>query len=175
MPSRAGRPNKDKQVVRDLAAQHGVDVIEMRIMLLKDCFKTIKNEIGKPRSRRSKQYFQAEEMGNKHLTELTPYLHGKLANVSVDAEVSHIATVIRAPEAIPDSKAWLEKYGPKRDDAVNAVLPFVKNLRDSASDADKLGIDDANAILNEAKRRTQEEPDDVIGRNDRKFLKGYDT
>ena len=86
MPSRAGSPNKDKKAVRDLAAQHGVDVIVMRIMLLKDCFKTIENEIGKPRSRRSKQFFQAEEMANKHLTELTPYMHGKLSNVTVTDE-----------------------------------------------------------------------------------------
>jgi len=157
MGSRLGRPNKDKQAVRDLAAAHGVDVIEMRILLLKDSWKTVENEFGKPRSRRSKQYFAAVAETDKHLAELTPYLHGKLSNVTVDNESSLRLMVIRAPEVVATSQAWLEKYGPKRDDVVNdrPTLPFVKNSRASLDTATAVGIDDAGEIVNEAIKQTK--------------------
>jgi hypothetical protein len=174
--SRLGSPNKDKKVVRDLAAAHGVDVIEMRILLLKDCMKSVQSELGRPRSRRSKVFFQAEEMANKHLTELTPYLHGKLSNITVADETPRI-TVIRGPEAISDTQAWLANYGPGRDVAVNdrPAVPFVRNLRESLDTAEALGINDASAIVNEAQKRTTEtNSEDVITSWDRKFLKGYD-
>jgi hypothetical protein len=112
MPSRAGSPNKDKTALRELAAQHGVDPIEMRMILVKDLWKACQNELERPRSRRSKQYFQAEIQLDKFLAELTPYLHGKLSNVTVADETPRI-TVIRAPEPISDSQKWLEECRPQ--------------------------------------------------------------
>jgi len=174
MPSRRGSPNKDKAALRDMAEMHGVDVIEMRMLLLKDCFKTIENEIGKPRSRRSKQYLKAEELAHKHLEALTPYLHGKLANVTVDAEVLHIPTVIRAPETISVTQEWLAKYGPPKD-AVNEPpgLPFANSLKKSLDTAEALGIDDPAEIVEDA-RKDAADDEDVFTRTNRKYLKGYD-
>jgi hypothetical protein len=159
MASRLGSPNRDKKAVRDLAAEHGVDVIEMRIMLLKDCFKSIENEIGKPRSRRSKQFFQAEEMANKHLSELTPYLHGKLSNVTVTDETPRL-TVIRAPETVGSSTAWLDKFAPKIDATINdrqaiPPIPFARSLANTMDMADELGIDDVGEIVGQATRFTK--------------------
>ena len=45
MPSRAGSPNKDKQAVRELAAQHGVEPLEMMFMMIRDLKKTYDNEV----------------------------------------------------------------------------------------------------------------------------------
>jgi hypothetical protein len=171
MGSRKGIPNKDKQAVRDLAAAHGVDVIEMRLILLKDCWKSIEHEIGKPRSRRSKHYLQAEEMANKHLTELTPYMHGKLSNINLEGQIEHATMVIRAPETIADNKAWLQKYGPKGDPAINEKpqLPFEKSLDKSLNAADALGINDPKKISEEAEKFAD---DDLAKRWNAKFLKG---
>jgi hypothetical protein len=112
MPSRLGSPNKDKQALRDMAALHGVEPLEMQFMIIADLNKTYQNEVGKPRSRRSKQFFEAEAQLSRLLAEVTPYLHGKRANITTVDETPRI-TVIRAPAAIPDSKEWLEKYRPR--------------------------------------------------------------
>jgi hypothetical protein len=174
MGSRKGIPNKDKAAVRDLAAQHGVDVIEMRTLLLKDCWKSIQLEIGKPRSRRSKRYLQAEEMANKHLTELTPYLHGKLSNIQLEGEITHIPTVIRAPATIANSQAWLTAYGPRRDGPVNDI-PFAKSLKTSLDTADSLGITDPKTIVQQAQQSTDDDDDDdLVKRWDKKYLRGID-
>jgi hypothetical protein len=112
MGSRLGRPNRDKVALREMAAQHGVDVVEMQVMICADLQKTYNNEKSKPRSRRSKQFFDAEEKLMKVTAELTPYFAGKLSNVTVTDETPRI-TVIRAPGTISDGQAWLEKYEPK--------------------------------------------------------------
>ena len=153
-----GSPNKDKQALRDRAAAHGVDVVEMRIMLLKDAFKTIDNEIGKPRSRRSKHYFAAVAEADKHLSELTPYLHGKLSNVTV-ADATPRLTVIRAPEVISSGQEWLEKFRPRRGDMANerppATLAFAQSLKATLEIADELGISDPQEIVGEEVRLTK--------------------
>jgi hypothetical protein len=153
MASRLGRPNKDKQAIRDMAAQHGVDVMEIQMMICADLLKTYSNEASKPRSRRSKRFFEAEEKLMKLTETTTKYFHGPLSNVTITDETPRL-TVIRAPEAVASSQDWLAKYGPKRDDMANEV-PFVRNLRLSLNAADDLGIDDAGSIVDEAKKHTK--------------------
>ena len=153
MPSRAGSPNKDKQAVRELAAQHGVEPLEMMFMMIRDLKKTYDNEVGKPRSRRSQQFFAVEDRLSKLLAETVPYLHGKRANITTVDETPRV-TVIRAPKPISDTQAWLEEYGPKRDDTA-PVLSFSRNLKQSFDTAEALNVDDANQISIEAKRLTQ--------------------
>jgi hypothetical protein len=119
MGSRVGSPNRDKVALREMAAKHGVDVVEMQIMMIRDLKKTYELEINKPRSRRSKQFFAAETQLAKMLSELTPYFQGKLSNVTVTDETPRL-TVVRAPEVISDTQAWLAAYKPKLVDATPA-------------------------------------------------------
>jgi hypothetical protein len=112
MPSRLGSPNRDKVALREMAAKHGVDVVEMQIMMIRDLKKTYDNEVNKPRSRRSKQFLEAEDKLMKLTAELTPYFQGRLSNVTVTDENPR-PMVIRAPETIIDTQAWLEMYRPK--------------------------------------------------------------
>ena len=154
MASRLGSPNKDKQALREWAAKHGVDVVEIQLMIAADLKKTCNNEITKPRSRRSKRFFEAEDKLIKVCQELTPYVQGKLSNVTVTDETPRL-TVIRGPETIGDSQAWLSKFGPARNDAANdrPALPFVKSVRAALEIAD--GLDEpisAQAVLDTAKK-----------------------
>jgi hypothetical protein len=155
-----GSLNKDKRALRDQAASHGVDVVEMRMILLKDCFKTINNEIGRPRSRRTRHYLQAEEMAHKHLDALMPYLHGKLSNVTVTDETPR-ELVIRAPDKIASTEAWLIAHGPKIDAAIKPVLPIVRHLSNTLDLADDLGINDPNEVIKETFRRTDVEESEL--------------
>jgi hypothetical protein len=145
MPSRLGSPNKDKKALRDLATSHGVEPFEMQILMIKDMYKTYNNETNKPRSR-SKMFFAVEERLAKLLAEVTPYLHGKRANITtVDETPQHF--VIHAPAPISNSQDWLEKCRPKRDDAVNerprAASPVIQQALDIAD-----ALDDAEAVIN---------------------------
>jgi len=146
MGSRLGSRNKDKQALRDLAAKHGVDVVEMQMMICADLKKTYDNEKSKPRSRRSKQFFEAEDKLIKVTQELTPYVAGKLSNITVTDETPRL-TVIRAPEPVGDSQAWLAKFSPNRDD--NEV-PAVRALRVAMDRADQLDVTDPDEIVSEA-------------------------
>jgi hypothetical protein len=156
MGSRLGRPNRDKVALREMAAQHGVDVVELQVMICRDLAKTYKNEASKPRSRRSKQFFDAEEKLMKVTAELTPYFQGKLSNVTVTDETPRM-TVIRVPEQISNSQEWLEKYRPKPGDAPAQVVAFAKNLKKTLDIANDLGIQDVKKIVSEAKKRTDED------------------
>jgi hypothetical protein len=159
MGSRLGRPNRDKQVVRELAAQYGVEPLEIQYMMIRDLKKTYDHEINKPRSRRSKQFFDVEAHLAKMLAEVTPYLHGKRANITTVDETPRL-TVIRAPAPISDSQAWLEAYGPQRaavNDQPTPVQAFAKNLKNTLDIADDLGIQDVKKIVSEAKKWTDED------------------
>jgi hypothetical protein len=148
MPSRLGSPNRDKKALRDKAEELGVDVVELQLRMIKDLKKTYDNEVGRPRSRRSKQFLEAEKMLAKMNGELLPYLYGKLSNVTVTDETPRIA-VIRAPETISDTSTWLEKYKPKTiDDSI--ASPAIERLQKTVDMADKLGITDDATILKEA-------------------------
>jgi hypothetical protein len=156
MPSRLGSPNKDKLALRDMAAKHGVDVIEIQVMICADLARTYNNEIGKPRSRRSRQFFDTEDKLIKVTSELTPYFQGKLSNVTVTDETPRI-TVIRSPETIPDSQAWLDKYKPKAIDA-KPVLPMERNVRKALALADAVGGNiGAAEIFSEAGKTTKDD------------------
>jgi hypothetical protein len=149
MPSRLGSPNKDKKALRDKAEELGVDVVELQLRIIKDLKKTYDNEVGKPRSRRSKQFTEVEKMLVKMNDDIMPYLHGKLSNVTVTDETPRL-TVIRAPETISDTKAWLEKYKPKTIDNGSNASPAIERLQKTVDMADKLGITDDATILKEA-------------------------
>jgi hypothetical protein len=149
MPSRLGSPNKDKKALRDKAEELGVDVVELQLHMIKDLKKTYDNEVKRPRSRRSNQFLQTEEMLRKMSAELMPYLHGKISNVNVTDETPRLA-VIRAPETITDTKAWLEKYKPKTIDNGSNASPAIERLQKTVDMADKLGITDDATILKEA-------------------------
>jgi hypothetical protein len=73
-----------------MAAKHGVDVLEMQILMVKDLKKSYDLEIKTPRSRRKQQWFEVEE----RLSKLTPYFAGKLSNLTINDE-SPRQTVIR--------------------------------------------------------------------------------
>jgi hypothetical protein len=75
------------------------------------------------------------------------------------ADVTPRVTVVRAPDTVSDTKAWLAAHAPQRDNAVNdrPVLPFVKKLRTALDVADELGINDTNEIVNEARKQTDDE------------------
>ena len=157
MPSRAGSPNRDKQAVRDLAAQYGVEPLEIQYMMIRDLKKTYDNEISKPRSRRSKQFFEVEAHLAKMLAEVTPYLHGKRANITTVDETPRL-TVIRAPQTISDSQAWLEANRPKHLNAPAPELRIVKNVRSALATAEQLGGDiGAAEIFAEAAKATKSE------------------
>jgi hypothetical protein len=151
MPSRLGSPNKDKKALRDKAEELGVDVVELQLRIIKDLQKTYDNEKNKPRSRRSKQFMEVEKMLVKMNDDIMPYLHGKLSNVSVTDETPRIS-VIRAPETISDTEAWLEAHRPKTINGTTAS-PAVEKLR-KASDL-AAGVDGLTAqdVLNEATKR----------------------
>jgi hypothetical protein len=142
MPSRLGSPNRDKVALRDMAARHGVDVVEMQVMMIRDLKKTYDNEVSKPRSRRSRQFLEAEDKLMKLTAELTPYFQGKLSNVTVTDE-SPRPMVIRAPDTISDTSTWLEMYRPKSP--APSVLPIVPKR--SLDIADGVGTDDPKEIV----------------------------
>jgi hypothetical protein len=155
MPSRLGSPNKDKLALREMAAKHGVDVLEIQVMIVADLMKSYDNEVNKPRSRRSKQWFGVEEKLLKVCPELSPYFQGKLSNVTVTDETPRI-TVIRSPETISDSQAWLDKYKPKALDA-RPVTQFAQNVKRALTVADQIGGDiGADEIFSEARKATKD-------------------
>jgi hypothetical protein len=160
MGSRLGSPNKKTLRLQELADKYGVDPVEAMFIIMHDLSKTVNNEANKPRSRRSKQYLDAERMLIDVAKECAPYVHSRRAAVTTVDETPRL-TVIRAPDHAGDTATWLAKFGPKRDDAINdrPVIPFAKNLGTALSIADEVGIDDPIEIVNEAKKRTEDEPE----------------
>jgi len=149
MPSRLGSPNKKTLRLQELSEKYGVDPVEVQYVIMMDLKKTVDNEINKPRSRRSKRYFEAEAKLCEVAKEVAPYVHSRRAAVTTVDETPRV-TVIRAPEGIVGTQEWLATHAPKRDDAFNdrLVLPFERKLRTARDFADAAGVDDANEIPN---------------------------
>jgi hypothetical protein len=155
MGSRLGSPNKKTLRLQELADKYGVDPVEAMFIIMHDLSKTVNNEANKPRSRRSKQYLDAERMLIDVAKECAPYVHSRRAAVTTVDETPRL-TVIRAPDQAGTTAAWLAKYGPRHDSSINdrPVIPFAKNLGDPLSIADEIGLNDVNEIVNEAKKQT---------------------
>jgi hypothetical protein len=121
MPSRLGSPNKKTLRLQELSEKYGVDPVEVQYMIMMDLKKTVDNEINKPRSRRSKRYFEAEAKLCEVAKEVAPYVHSRRAAVTTVDETPRL-TVIRAPEGVVGTQEWLATYAPKHDDAINNRL-----------------------------------------------------
>jgi hypothetical protein len=160
----------------ELSEKYGVDPVEVQFMLMRDLKKTVDHEINKPRSRRSKQFFEAQKQLCEIAKEVAPYVHSRRAAVEVSDETPRL-TVIRAPERIESSEEFLRVYGPKRDEAVNdrpAASAAVRRLEDTYRVARGLDGVDAQDILREASKKKKDGPDDdVVSRENKKFLDPY--
>src|SRR5215467_2925356 len=106
MGSRLGRPNKKTLRLQELSEKYGVDPIEVQYIIMKDLKRTVDNEIGRPRSRRSKRYFEAEQKLCEVAKEVAPYVHSRRAAITTEDTTPRL-TVIRAPEVVATSQAWL--------------------------------------------------------------------
>jgi hypothetical protein len=140
---------------KELAEQYGdplEDILQKRAIYAAEMAKT-------SRHRNRQKLAEAEEKILRYNVEALPYMRPRYQAIAHSGEVVR-PTVIRAPAPISDSKEWLRIYGPKRDNAVNdkpAVLPWVKNVKDSLATAEQLGVDDAQTIWNEAAKITKNE------------------
>jgi hypothetical protein len=111
------------------------------------------------RHRNAKKVAEAEQMILRYNVEALPYMRPRYQAIAHSSDAPR-PTVIRAPETISDSQAWLAAHAPRRDNAVNdkpAVLSFVKNVKDALATAEQLGVDDAQTIWNEAAKITRNE------------------
>jgi hypothetical protein len=95
---------------------------------------------------------EAEDWILRYNRELVPYTRPKLQAITTQDATPRIA-VIRAPETISDTQAWLEKYKPKSP--APAVLPIVQNLKRSLDIADSIGADDPKEIVEVAEKLTR--------------------
>src|SRR5215471_16733239 len=114
MPSRKGSLNKKTVRLQELSEKYGCDPVEMQYIIMADLKKTVDNELGRPRSRRSKRYFEAEAKLCEVAKEVAPYVHSRRAAVTTVDETPRL-TVIRAPEGVVGTQEWLATYAPKRD------------------------------------------------------------
>jgi hypothetical protein len=89
-------------------------------------------------------------------TALAPFTD-KRQPTAIQSEIKHVPTVIRAPKTIPDSQEWLRLHKPKHIDATPVLERFSTALQQSYNLADELGIDDAAAVMKEAKRRMEDD------------------
>jgi hypothetical protein len=108
--------------------------------------------VDKPTGRiNRKRLLEAEEWILKYDRELLPYTRPKLQAVTTQDVTPHV-TVIRAPETISDTQAWLEKYKPKTiDDSIaSPAIEKVRKASDFAAGIDGLTAQD---VLNEANKR----------------------
>jgi hypothetical protein len=113
-------------------------------------------QMAKPSRRRNpRKLAEAEEKILRYNEAALPFMRPKFQAITTTDTTPRL-TVIRTPEVIRDSQAWLEKYRPKRDDAVNDQPPALSHHRNVLDAADSLGIDDAQTILNEAVKRPQD-------------------
>jgi hypothetical protein len=112
------------------------------------------------RHRNRQKLAEAEEKILRYNVEALPYMRPRYQAIAHSGEVVR-PTVIRAPMSIPDSKAWLEAYAPKRDNTLNdkptPALVFARNLKSTLDIADDLGIQDVKKIVTEAQKRTDED------------------
>jgi hypothetical protein len=157
-----GRPKgaKNKLTVehvaaaKDLAAEFGDP---LRDLYIKRCRHEAiyAAEMAKtPRHRNRAKLAEAEAMIRQYNNDILPYDRPKFTAINHSGNAAPAPMVIRAPQTIADSKEWLRIHGPKRDDAEPRVLPFVQNVKDALDTAEQLGIDDAQAIWNEAAKIT---------------------
>jgi hypothetical protein len=153
--TRAGVPNKKTQRLIELSEKYGVDPIECQWIVMKDLMKTVSNEIDRPRSRRSKQYLEAETKLCEVAKEISPYVYSKRAAITTEDTTPRL-TVIRGPEKVSGTKDWLAIYGPKHDDAINdrPEQPIIQNLRLALDASDTLGITDPGDVIEAARRVT---------------------
>jgi hypothetical protein len=111
------------------------------------------------RHRNTKKLAEAEAAILRYNVEALPYMRPRYQAIAHSSDAPR-PTVIRAPETISDSQAWLEAHAPRRDNAVNDkpthVIAFAKNLKSTLDIADDLGIQDVKKIVTEAKKWTDE-------------------
>jgi hypothetical protein len=115
------------------------------------------DQMSRPSRRRNiHKIREAEAAILKYDIEALPYTAPKYQAIAVQAEVRKVSTVIRAPESIPNSQEWLAACKPKHlvEQSATPVMDHFRHALKQAYDtADALGIDDADAFLNEAKRQ----------------------
>jgi hypothetical protein len=113
------------------------------------------------RHRNAKKVAEAEQMILRYNVEALPYMRPRYQAIAHVGDTAPKPMVIRAPMTISDSKAWLEAYGPKRDNGVNdkppPVISFAKNLKTTLDIADAVGVNDAQSIIDEAAKITRNE------------------
>jgi hypothetical protein len=92
-------------------------------------------EMAKPSRRRNpKKIEKAEEMILRYNIEALPYVRPKYQAITTKDETPRL-TVIRAPEVISDTKAWLEKYKPKQIAAEPVSNPAVDGRDENPCDS----------------------------------------
>src|SRR5689334_876950 len=128
-------PNKKTLRLMELSEKYGCDPVEVQFIIMRDLLKTVSNELNKPRSRRSKQYLEAEAKLCDVAKQVAPYVPSGRAAITTPDTTPRL-TVIPAPGQVTTTEAWLAMHGPK--DALNdrAVLPLEKNIRASLAVAD---------------------------------------
>jgi hypothetical protein len=176
MPSRAGSPNKKTLRLQELSEKYGVDPVEMQYIIMADLKKSVDNELGRPRSRRSKRYFEAEAKLCEVAKEVAPYVHSRRAAVTTVDETPRI-TVIRSPEKLSDLQVWLAKFGPQRDEMANerppAASEAVERLQATYKIAEAIGVDSASAVIKQVASRDEPNAEFTAALN-RKMLRHYD-
>jgi hypothetical protein len=89
------------------------------------------------------------------------YYHPKQQSIASQSEIKQAQVVIRAPETISDTNAWLAAHAPKHITQQSSATPVMAKFRDALQGsyrlADELNIDDADAVLREARRRLEDE------------------
>jgi hypothetical protein len=151
-----GSPNRLSQKgldsIRELVGKYGdplADLLKKRARW-QEIYDTYAD---KPNGRiNRKRLLEAEEWILKYDRELLPYTRPKLQAITTQDATPRIA-VIRAPETISDTQAWLEKHKPKS--LATPVLPIVQNLKLSLDIADSIGANDPKEIVEVAEKLTR--------------------
>src|SRR5215475_5419665 len=157
-PGAQNKLTRERDTAARLLAEEYGDPLEDMLQKRARWQQIYAEQLAKPsRHRNPKKLAEAEEKIRQYNNDIMPFMRPKYNAINHATDEAPRPTVIRAPESISDSREWLQKYAPKRDEAVNdrPTLPFVKNLRASLDTATAVGIDDAGEIVNEAIKQTK--------------------
>jgi hypothetical protein len=152
---------KHVAAAKDLAAEFGDPLRDLYIKRARHEAIYAAEMAKSSRHRNTKKLAEAEEKIRQYNNDILPYDRPRFQAINHSGNAAPNPMVIRAPQPISDSKAWLAADGPKRDDAVNdkptAVIAFARNLKSTLDIADDLGISDVKKIVSEAKKWTDED------------------
>jgi len=157
-----GRPRGSKNVITKESAARIGKLVERHGSPVRAMFKSLEHWVGvrdaelakTSRHRNGAKIDKANEWILKFATALAPYTDKKQPT-AVQTENTQKFAVVRCPPPAKSTADWLEKYGPGRTSSAEPmrVLEFSKQLRTALDTAEAVGIDDAEAILNEAKEK----------------------